>query len=172
MEANRRRFLARPEPRRVGGDVGRRLLRRCAGLHLGRGGLARLGDKGVEGEIKRDVRRTFASRAFFAPDHPAGGRDLLADVLLALANACPETSCRGMNLVCGALLEVHVRQGVLDDDGAAVAANGIVKRRRSARSSGSSARSRRARTRRSSPAGARIMAVWPAGGSPGTTGWN
>ena len=124
VEGNRRRRLARLDGTGVGG-----YFERCAGLDRGRGGLARLGDKGVEGEIKRDVRRTFASRSFFAPDVAGGGQDLLADVLVALAKANAETSyCQGMNLVAGALLEVHVRGGTLDDV-PLEPANGVLKRR-------------------------------------------
>ena len=90
------------------------------------GGAARLGDKGTEGEIKRDVRRTFGKRPFF--QEGGAGRDALADVLVALAVASPETSyCQGMNLVCGALLEIHVNGGDVGDaapDASAVAIRG------------------------------------------------
>mmetsp|Transcript_6026 Transcript_6026/g.8877 ORF Transcript_6026/g.8877 Transcript_6026/m.8877 type:complete len:871 (+) Transcript_6026:100-2712(+) len=83
---------------------------RCAKLFSGgRGGLDRLSTKGIEGEIRRDVGRTFATRSFFRSRF---GQDALADVLLALSVAHPQIGyCQGMNLVVGALLEVHLCDG-------------------------------------------------------------
>ncbi|KAJ8601528.1 hypothetical protein CTAYLR_008019 [Chrysophaeum taylorii] len=104
VEEARRAMLKRDRGYR---NVG--LFERCAGLDKARGGLERLSSRGTEGEIRRDVARTFATRKFFAS---AQGQDLLADVLVALATAHPQTGyCQGMNLVAGALLEVHARGG-------------------------------------------------------------
>ena len=75
------------------------------------------------------MRRTFASRPFFRSEEgkEGPGLDLLADVLVALAKAAPETSyCQGMNLVAGAVLEVHARGGELGDG--PIHLNGIQKR--------------------------------------------
>ena len=57
---------------------------------------------GVEGEIQRDVTRTFPNHPSFANGALA---DKLANVLLALSKAAPQVGyCQGMNFVVGALL--------------------------------------------------------------------
>lgn len=111
VEEARRAMLKREAS--TGTNAG--MFERCAGLYDGRrsakGGLERLSSTGIQGEIRRDIGRTFATREFFAA---AQGQDLLADILVALAVAHPQIGyCQGMNLVAGALLEVHVREGDL-----------------------------------------------------------
>ena len=109
VEADKKRALSRRTATNGG------FFESCAGLLENEGGCARLKTTGVEGTIARDVRRTFAQRSFYGEG--AKGRDLLADVLVALATASPETGyCQGMNLVVGALLETAARAGSLEDD--------------------------------------------------------
>lgn len=112
VDAARKAMLAKNK----GGGGG--FFETCAGLHRqgqSRGGVERLDLRGIEGEIRRDVGRTFATRDLFAKHH---GQDLLADVLLAVATAHPQTGyCQGMNLVAGALLELHVRGGDIPAEG-------------------------------------------------------
>jgi hypothetical protein len=63
---------------------------------------------GVEGEIMRDVLRTFQNLAFFQEDHL--GRVMLAKVLVAVSRTADATVgyCQGMNFVVGIFLQSAV----------------------------------------------------------------
>ena len=67
-----------------------------------RGGSACLAVEDVEGEILRDVTRTFPTHSLFASPE---GRDALANILKTISTAIPEVGyCQGMNFVIGSLL--------------------------------------------------------------------
>ena len=68
----------------------------------GKGGLSSVG---VEGQILRDVHRTFSKFALFM-DPDGAGQALLANVLKRLAHVDEIDYCQGMNFVVGVLLMV------------------------------------------------------------------
>ncbi|KAG5182552.1 hypothetical protein JKP88DRAFT_277917 [Tribonema minus] len=84
------------------------LAKATRGQSCGRTGTAALSPTGVQGEILRDVCRTFPGLAFFRRrDGP--GENMLSNVLRACAIAHPDVGyCQGMNFVAGALLLAHL----------------------------------------------------------------
>ena len=89
------------------------------------GGAESLSREGVEGEIQRDIRRTFPENA--AVSSPAG-QNMLANVLKMVALRFPEIDyCQGMNYVVASLYLVelgNLTQHPLPPPGTVVADNG------------------------------------------------
>lgn len=86
-------------------------------------GTASLNKTGREGEILRDVSRTFPSASLFKDD--GRGQDMLANVLKACLRAEPGVGyCQGMNFVAATLLRAcvearktdHANQGAAQED--------------------------------------------------------
>jgi len=78
----------------------------------GRCGLGALDATGTEGEILRDVTRTFPRDDFFSARSRAG-QDMLADVLRATAVFAPGVNyCQGMNYVAAVMLLACRDEGV------------------------------------------------------------
>ena len=118
MLARYRRSCAPKPPSKNGKTPG--YFESCAGLDRNKHGLAGLDSRGLQGEIRRDVVRTFATRTFFAA---RDGQNAVAEVLLALSVAHPQIGyCQGMNLVVGALLEAYVGNGIIPNEERLVAA--------------------------------------------------
>ncbi|CAM9993635.1 unnamed protein product, partial [Discosporangium mesarthrocarpum] len=73
-------------------------------------GKGALSSSGAEGEILRDVGRTFPSQRIFR-DPNGMGQNMLANVLRACLASHPDVGyCQGMNFVAGALLLVCVQK--------------------------------------------------------------
>lgn len=71
---------------------------------------------GIDGEIYRDVVRTYQTNELFLENNAA--REMLTRILLAISRSCKEVGyCQGMNFVTGALILARMPPNFMEING-------------------------------------------------------